>query len=56
MPCSSAGKLSRRIACETVSSTPPPNPCTMRNAIIVPSVCASPHAIEATVKMTTLAM
>ena len=56
IPCSSGGKLSRRIACDTVSTTPPPNPCTMRNSTIEPRLPASPHAIDAAVKSSTLIM
>ena len=55
IPCSCRGNASRRIACETVISTPPPAPCTMRNSTITGSVRARPQHIEAAVNETKLA-
>jgi hypothetical protein len=56
VPCSSGGKLSRRMACETVIITPPPAPWMARKRIMTGIVRARPHAMDATVNSTTLAM
>jgi hypothetical protein len=50
IPCSSGGKLSRRMACGTVISTPPESPCSMRQATIAGRLPASPQSIDARVK------
>ena len=46
MPCSSGGKVWRRMACSVGCNAPAPNPCSARNATIIGSERASPHSAE----------
>jgi len=52
-PCSSGGNDSRMIAWAVGASTPPPSPCSTRNAMSWPNVREKPHNTEATVNTAT---
>jgi hypothetical protein len=54
MPCSSGGKVSRRMAWETIMRTPPPTPWSTRKPTMRGSVRATPHSMDETVKRTRL--
>ena len=49
MPYSSRGNVSNRIACEVLSSAPPPRPWMMRHVTSSTSVCELPQKNEAIV-------
>jgi hypothetical protein len=53
---SSGGNVSMRIACEEGTIAAPPSPWITRKTTIVRRSGAAPHAIDAPVKITTLAM
>jgi len=50
MPCSSGGKVCRRIACSLGCSAPAPSPWTTRQKTSAPSELAVPQSAEPTMK------